>query len=71
MTYRNGTNPSTDAKAFNHTARKTKKVNVQPKIGRGGMYFQEEKMSYITRGMKHPLKKAQEFDKEKIFVHIS
>ena len=25
-------------------------------------------MSYITRGMKHPLKKAQEFDKEKIFV---
>ena len=25
-------------------------------------------MAYITRGMKHPLKKAQEFDKEKIFV---
>ena len=25
-------------------------------------------MKYITRGMKHPNKKAQEFDKEKIFV---
>lgn len=25
-------------------------------------------MAYITRGMKHPNKKAQEFDKEKIFV---
>ena len=39
MSYRNETNQSTDAKVFNHTARKTKKVNVQPKIGRGGMYF--------------------------------
>lgn len=39
MTYRNGTNPSTDAQAFKNTARRTKKINVQPKIGRGGMYF--------------------------------
>ena len=39
MTYRNETNQKTDARAFNNTARKTKKVNVQPKIGRGGMYF--------------------------------
>ena len=35
--YREKTNKSTDAKIFKRTAVKTKKINVSPKISRGGI----------------------------------
>lgn len=36
MAYRSPVNPSIDAKVFAHTADRTKRVNVYPKIMRGG-----------------------------------
>lgn len=35
--HRESTKPSTDARIFNNTARKTKKINVSPKQQRGGI----------------------------------
>lgn len=37
MKHRSETNTSTDRKIFRRTAMKTKKVNVKPKIMRGGI----------------------------------
>lgn len=36
MSYRTPVKPEKDKKVFKHTADKTKKVNVSPKIMRGG-----------------------------------
>lgn len=37
MAYRKKTNNKTDSRIFKHTAMKTKKINVRPKISRGGI----------------------------------
>lgn len=36
MAYRRTTRKKTDNRVFTHTAMKTKKINVQPKVSRGG-----------------------------------
>lgn len=37
MSYRKNVNPKTDKKVFTNTAKKTKKINVNPKPSRGGI----------------------------------
>lgn len=37
MKYRRKTNKKADKKVFTHTAMKTKKINVAPKVSRGGI----------------------------------
>nr|DAV20315.1 MAG TPA: hypothetical protein [Microviridae sp.] len=37
MSYRKSVNPKTDKKVFTNTAKKTKKINVNPKPSRGGI----------------------------------
>lgn len=37
MSYRESVNPSKDQRVFNRTARVTKKINVSPRIMRGGI----------------------------------
>lgn len=37
MAYRSTTKSKKDARIFKHTAMKTKKINVRPKISRGGI----------------------------------
>lgn len=37
MSYRSGTNKQKDNKIFKNTATNTKKINVAPKISRGGI----------------------------------
>lgn len=37
MSYRSGTNKKTDKEVFRHTAVKTKKINIAPKVSRGGI----------------------------------
>lgn len=37
MGYRKSVNPKTDKKIFTNTAKKTKKINVNPKPSRGGI----------------------------------
>lgn len=37
MAYREGTNKNTDKKIFHQTASTTKKINVSPKVMRGGI----------------------------------
>lgn len=37
MSYRKSVNPKTDKKIFTNTAKKTKKINVNPKPSRGGI----------------------------------
>lgn len=39
MAYRKKTKPSLDKKIFRNTAKGTKKVNINPKIMRGGIRF--------------------------------
>lgn len=36
MSYRKSVNPKVDKKVFTNTAKKTKKINVNPKPSRGG-----------------------------------
>lgn len=35
--HREATNPNSDARVFNQTARKTKRINVSPRPQRGGI----------------------------------
>lgn len=37
MAYRSSVKPKTDKKVFTNTAKKTKKINVNPKPSRGGI----------------------------------
>lgn len=37
MSYRSGTNKKTDKRVFKHTADKTKKINISPRVSRGGI----------------------------------
>lgn len=37
MSYRKSVNPKMDKKVFTNTAKKTKKINVNPKPSRGGI----------------------------------
>ncbi len=37
MSYRKTVNPKTDKRVFTNTAKKTKKINVNPKPSRGGI----------------------------------
>lgn len=37
MSYRKSTNKTADKRIFKHTADKTKKINIMPKVSRGGI----------------------------------